>query len=149
LTTSFIFHNKIFSNKSADLRKGGFFMNKKLLLSGILVCLLIFSFGLVGCGDGAGGGGDDASLPANLKNTTWGSHASVSGKLVFTENTIEGFYSSSPQVVVSATENGKITFKYSVEKDSDAETFCENYSIAATTLTITGGKYAGAWTKEE
>jgi hypothetical protein len=25
-------------------------MNKKLILSGILVCLLIFSFGLIGCG---------------------------------------------------------------------------------------------------
>jgi len=33
-------------------------MTKKLLISGILVSLLIFSLGLVGCGGGAGGGGE-------------------------------------------------------------------------------------------
>jgi len=45
-------------------------MNKKLLLSGISVCLLIFSLVLAGCGDGAGdgdGGGNDSQK--NLKVT--------------------------------------------------------------------------------
>jgi hypothetical protein len=35
-------------------------LNKKLLLSGISVCLLMFSLVLAGCGDGAGGGGGES-----------------------------------------------------------------------------------------
>jgi hypothetical protein len=50
-------------------------MKKKLLFSGILVCLLIFSFGLMGCptdDDGGGGGGGGSSTTLALEDGTAG-----------------------------------------------------------------------------
>jgi hypothetical protein len=41
-------------------------MKKKSLIFGILVCLLIFSFGLTGCDNGSGGSDDDSGSKGTL-----------------------------------------------------------------------------------
>jgi hypothetical protein len=46
-------------------------MNKKLIFSGILVCLLIFSLALIGCDNGTTGGGSSGNPPGEAATGTF------------------------------------------------------------------------------
>jgi predicted small lipoprotein YifL len=110
-------------------------MKKKLLFSGILVCLLIFSFGLMGCpAEGP------VPLPANLKNTSW--TAGTNDNIHFLEDKIYFDDADDTHSVSSATENGKIVVNPSTKDTSGyggTLTLFDSYSISGDTLTAVPG----------
>jgi hypothetical protein len=113
-------------------------MNKKFILSGMLVCALTFGLVLVSCAGDDGGGG--RSLPNNLKNTTWTYASNPYGSpLKFFETTLE-MPSGTGYGVFSATENGQITVKMGDEdvwKYMDEDVFWDSYTISEDGKTLT------------
>jgi hypothetical protein len=123
-------------------------MNKKLLFSGILVCLLVFSIGLMGCGDGAGdgdgdGGGGSGGVPTELQGTWVGSVTRT-----FTKTQLDSGHVYPDNVSVSGSTI-TVYLGTTTEKEGTA-----TYAISGSTLTISSSTaiYSlpdGTYTKQQ